>query len=153
MSTAKKKVTAKISRFAVVREIAADLKAGVEGQMDAFCIKVEDRLNNDIEIAKDNISRIKINHKGLVREANYKIEDAQNSLANSYKDIAADKIGTNADQTSYLDTYIDRISTRRRWLSDLKMELEVLTEDYNSQIKEQESIISNRKEHLAILVG
>jgi len=139
------------STLKIVNRIAAFLKLGDAGKLEAFFRRIIKTLTRENTAHKKNIEVIKFNLKTSVDELNDKLADAKEALDETYNNVDITKITNNADQTAYMEVYLTAVSKAKDVIKNIEENLEKKQEEVGEEIKLIEQSIARNNDTLESL--
>ncbi len=125
------------SKFSIVRAISTLLKLGNDGKIESFLEKVIRQLKKEVTVYKKNLDTLSFNYEQTVEELKEKLEDALDAYEHSLLEIDPAKVGTNEQQSAYIEVYLDNIDLKALAIKALEEEIAEKEESYK---KEKETI-------------
>lgn len=144
-------VIASISKLAIVRKAMAFLNLGEEGKLESFYSKVINTLSKEKKILNQNIDQLKFNHSVEIEALEEKLEDAQEAFEHSKIDVDLSKIHTNADQTNYVDIFLNNMDKKALEVKSIESQIAASKETFEKSKKEYEDLIESLDKRIGFL--
>jgi len=153
MSTVNTKKEEKGLIMTLVDKIVAKLKLGEAGKLQSFMDRLVRDCNREISGLTQNLSTEKISYEHSLEKLNDDLQDAKEALVDAYMNVDISRIGTNADQDSYKQTYIYNIEDAERTIDRIESKITNLKEEYSKSKKEITEQINAYKARIATFEG
>lgn len=134
-----------IFQFSISRTVCTLLKLGNGGKLDSFLLRVIKTLKKEIILLTKNLDTLKFNHEQTLDELNDKLDDAQESLQNSYFEINVDKIATNESQKAYEEVYLENIDRHQAVVKNILTKIQETKDSYEVNVLDLEEEIASRQ--------
>lgn len=134
-----------IFQFSISRTVCTLLKLGNGGKLDSFLLRVIKTLKKEIVLLTKNLDTLKFNHEQTLDELNDKLDDAQESLQNSYFEINVDKIATNESQKAYEEVYLENIDRHQSVVKNILTKIQETKDSYEVNVLDLEEEIASRQ--------
>lgn len=134
-----------IFQFSISRTVCTLLKLGNGGKLDSFLLRVIKTLKKEIVLLNKNLDTLKFNHEQTLDELNDKLDDAQESLQNSYFEINVDKIATNESQKAYEEVYLENIDRHQAVVKNILTKIQETKDSYEVNVLDLEEEIASRQ--------
>ncbi len=144
-------VVKSLSKLAIVRRAMAFLNLGEEGKLESFYGKVIYTLNKEKKIINQNIAQAKFNHESDLETFDENLKDAQDAFEHAKIDVDPSKIATNADQTAYVDAFLNNLDSKALAVKKIEKQIESAKESYEKAIKEYNEEIESLDKRIDFL--
>ena len=139
------------SLTALELKIMSILKLDDSGKIHKFFKSEVKRLNSDIDNIEMNKQSAEVKQKNDLSQIDYKIEDAEEELAESYTAVKIEDIGSNDANQSFSVRYWGNIDAKESRLKTLKESREAVVKDYEETLKNRNEKIAKIKERIAAI--
>lgn len=136
---------------ALEQKIMSILKLDDSGKIHKFFKSEVKRLNSDIDNIEMNKQSAEVKQKNDLSQIDYKIEDTEEELAESYTAVKIEDIGSNDANQSFSVRYWGNIDAKERRLKTLKESREAVVKDYEETLKNRNEKIAKIRERIAAI--
>lgn len=136
---------------ALERKIMSILKLDDSGKLHKFFKGEIKRLNGDIENIEMNKKSAEVKYKNDLSQIDYKIEDAEEEIAESYTAVKIEDIGSNDANQFFSSKYWENVDAKESKLKSLKESREKVVKDYEETFKNRNEKIAKIKERIAAI--
>jgi uncharacterized protein YPO0396 len=139
------------SQFAIVNKVAAMLNLGDYGKVEHFITKVVTKLGREVDNLETSVKNERHILKGKLSKEQENLQDAKETLEETYLNIDPKALKTNADQRAAIEPYLDAINSAEITVKTVEDAIEALTEASNETVKDLKEEIQVRKDRISLI--
>ena len=126
----------------IVQRVLAALNLGDDGKVMSFFGHLEKYTNRDVVNIKANLSAAELEHTQNLETLADDLQDAKQSLKETYENVEIDRIQTNADQKAYMAVYLSRVTAAENVVANVEASINKAKERYDEFVKAEKAKIA-----------
>ena len=133
------------SEFAIVNEVAVMLNLGDFGKVESFVRKASSILKREVDTAERSIINEKHNTKSKLDDMQEKLEDAQQSVSETYTNLDPKDLKTNDAQREHAKIYFAALDKAEGVVKGIEDKIAAIKETSDNKVKSLNDEIAVRK--------
>jgi small-conductance mechanosensitive channel len=126
----------------IVQRVLAALNLGDDGKVMSFFSHVEKATSRDIVNIKANMSAAELEHTQTLEALADDLQDAKQSLKETYENVEVEQIQTNAAQKAYMSIYLNRVKAAEDAVGYVETRIKNVKERYEDFVKAEKAKIA-----------